>query len=159
LSGKGLTCFAPNGLTNGRGRRATFQRFGAGAVQGGLRFNVSRRCGCGHLHSGYGSLDCSATVGFGEARLISLIASTPSTRDLQRINQGLPPSPRTGASVCNALLDLQETSPARRPFVADHYVPRSLGGGDHAGNLRAAHKSCNARRSNKLPPELWVQWL
>jgi 5-methylcytosine-specific restriction endonuclease McrA len=44
------------------------------------------------------------------------------------------------------------------PFVADHYIPRSLGGGDHAANLRPAHRSCNARRSNKLPPELRVQW-
>jgi hypothetical protein len=53
-------CFAPTGLRNGRGRgrrfnvsrrgcagRATFLRFAAWAAQGGLRFYVSRPCGCG----------------------------------------------------------------------------------------------------------------
>jgi 5-methylcytosine-specific restriction endonuclease McrA len=36
------------------------------------------------------------------------------------------------------------------PAVADHIVPHSMGGSDHASNLRAVHKSCNAKRGNRL---------
>jgi 5-methylcytosine-specific restriction endonuclease McrA len=32
-------------------------------------------------------------------------------------------------------------------LVADHVVPRVIGGPDARSNLRAAHASCNARRS------------
>lgn len=40
------------------------------------------------------------------------------------------------------------------PFVADHIVPRSLGGNDAATNLLPAHRSCNGRRGNKTKAEL-----
>jgi 5-methylcytosine-specific restriction endonuclease McrA len=31
----------------------------------------------------------------------------------------------------------------------DHVIPRSLGGTDELGNLRPAHRACNARRGNR----------
>jgi 5-methylcytosine-specific restriction endonuclease McrA len=39
------------------------------------------------------------------------------------------------------------------PFVADHVVPRSLGGSDEIDNLRPAHRSCNGRRGNTTKAE------
>lgn len=38
------------------------------------------------------------------------------------------------------------------PPVADHILPRALGGSDRIENLRAAHRSCNARRGKSLAP-------
>jgi 5-methylcytosine-specific restriction endonuclease McrA len=32
------------------------------------------------------------------------------------------------------------------PLVADHIVAHAYGGSDHASNLRAVHRLCNARR-------------
>jgi 5-methylcytosine-specific restriction endonuclease McrA len=43
------------------------------------------------------------------------------------------------------------------PFVVDHVVPRALGGPDIISNLRAAHRSCNARRGAKPLPQAWWQ--
>ncbi len=34
----------------------------------------------------------------------------------------------------------------------DHVVPRSRGGNGHIGNLKLAHKGCNANRGSKAPP-------
>ena len=36
------------------------------------------------------------------------------------------------------------------PAVADHVVPRMLGGSDGVENLRGAHRSCNGRRGATL---------
>jgi 5-methylcytosine-specific restriction endonuclease McrA len=36
------------------------------------------------------------------------------------------------------------------PFVADHVLPRVLGGPDTPDNLAPAHRSCNGRKSAKL---------
>jgi 5-methylcytosine-specific restriction endonuclease McrA len=33
------------------------------------------------------------------------------------------------------------------PFVADHVLPRALGGPDTLDNLAPAHRSCNGRKS------------
>jgi 5-methylcytosine-specific restriction endonuclease McrA len=34
-------------------------------------------------------------------------------------------------------------------FEADHIIPKSKGGSDHPGNLRAVHRSCNIKRGNR----------
>jgi 5-methylcytosine-specific restriction endonuclease McrA len=36
------------------------------------------------------------------------------------------------------------------PLVADHVIARARGGSDERANLRAAHASCNARKSDHL---------
>ena len=36
------------------------------------------------------------------------------------------------------------------PFVADHVIPRVLGGPDTIDNLAPAHRSCNGRKSARL---------
>jgi 5-methylcytosine-specific restriction endonuclease McrA len=36
------------------------------------------------------------------------------------------------------------------PPVADHVVPRGVGGSDNVSNLRAAHRSCNGRKGQGL---------
>lgn len=36
------------------------------------------------------------------------------------------------------------------PAVADHVVPRIRGGSDDLSNLRAAHRTCNGRRGQRL---------
>lgn len=36
----------------------------------------------------------------------------------------------------------------------DHVIPKAHGGSDHPDNLRAAHGSCNTRKSDKLPHQL-----
>ena len=51
------------------------------------------------------------------------------------------------------LCGLPFTDPTDPP-VADHLVPRSLGGSDDIGNLRPAHRSCNGRRGNRTKAEL-----
>lgn len=45
----------------------------------------------------------------------------------------------------------------RDPPVADHVVPRSLGGSDELDNLRPAHRSCNGSRGTDTKWELWRQ--
>jgi 5-methylcytosine-specific restriction endonuclease McrA len=37
------------------------------------------------------------------------------------------------------------------PWVADHRVPRVLGGSDKITNLQPAHRSCNGRKGATLP--------
>ena len=41
------------------------------------------------------------------------------------------------------------------PAVADHVIPRSLGGSDDIANLAPAHRSCNGRRGNRTKSELF----
>jgi 5-methylcytosine-specific restriction endonuclease McrA len=36
------------------------------------------------------------------------------------------------------------------PAVADHVIPRGLGGSDGLENLRPAHRSCNGRKGQSL---------
>ncbi len=36
-------------------------------------------------------------------------------------------------------------------MTADHYIPKSKGGGNGIENLRAAHAECNQERGNKMP--------
>ena len=36
------------------------------------------------------------------------------------------------------------------PFVADHVIPRVLGGPDTLDNLAPAHRSCNGRKGQTL---------
>jgi hypothetical protein len=36
------------------------------------------------------------------------------------------------------------------PLVADHVIPRALGGSDDITNLAPAHRSCNGRKSARL---------
>jgi 5-methylcytosine-specific restriction endonuclease McrA len=36
------------------------------------------------------------------------------------------------------------------PPVADHVIPRIQGGSDDISNLRAAHRSCNGRRGQRM---------
>ena len=43
------------------------------------------------------------------------------------------------------------------PPVADHVVPRSLGGDDSITNLMPAHRSCNGRRGNDVKAALRCQ--
>jgi 5-methylcytosine-specific restriction endonuclease McrA len=61
------------------------------------------------------------------------------TRDAKRIVDS--------AAVCH--LCGQGTRPGD-PFVADHIIPRALGGPDTLDNLAPAHRSCNGRKSAKL---------
>lgn len=36
------------------------------------------------------------------------------------------------------------------PAVADHVIPRGLGGSDNLTNLKAAHRSCNGTKGQQL---------
>ncbi|MGD9792488.1 MAG: HNH endonuclease [Acidimicrobiia bacterium] len=49
--------------------------------------------------------------------------------------------------------DAPLSSPSRATI--DHVIPRSRGGSSAVENLRLAHRSCNARRSNELPELSW----
>lgn len=44
------------------------------------------------------------------------------------------------------------------PLVVDHVWPRALGGGDHISNLRAAHRTCNSKKRDKPPNEIFARW-
>ncbi|MGE5273261.1 MAG: HNH endonuclease [Verrucomicrobiota bacterium] len=54
---------------------------------------------------------------------------------------------RASAIVCHLC---RKGFTADDPPVADHVVPRGLGGSDELANLRPAHRSCNGRRGAKL---------
>jgi 5-methylcytosine-specific restriction endonuclease McrA len=53
-----------------------------------------------------------------------------------------------GATIC-ALCGKPPT--AADGLVTDHIIPRARGGSDDASNLQAAHRTCNARKSARLP--------
>lgn len=56
----------------------------------------------------------------------------------------------TVCGICGKRLDANPADVT----VLDHIVPRARGGLDHASNLQAAHRSCNARKSAQLPGTL-----
>lgn len=43
---------------------------------------------------------------------------------------------------------------AADPLTADHIIPRAHGGIDHRDNMRAAHASCNKKRSTHTPEKI-----
>lgn len=50
--------------------------------------------------------------------------------------------------ICHNIIDLSLKHPDPMSYSIDHIVPRSRGGAHHAGNLQAAHLSCNMNKSN-----------
>jgi 5-methylcytosine-specific restriction endonuclease McrA len=54
---------------------------------------------------------------------------------------------RATATVCHLC---GQPFTADDPAVADHVVPRGVGGSDDLTNLRAAHRSCNGRKGAEL---------
>lgn len=51
--------------------------------------------------------------------------------------------------LCGIEIDLTVRKGPMR-MTLDHVNPKSLGGSNHAHNLRLAHQKCNAERGNKL---------
>ena len=51
--------------------------------------------------------------------------------------------------ICGEDIDLDLPYTDARSFTADHVAPVSLGG-HRLGELRAAHRGCNARRGNRV---------
>jgi 5-methylcytosine-specific restriction endonuclease McrA len=55
---------------------------------------------------------------------------------------------RATATICH-LCGEPFTDP-NDPPVADHVIPRGIGGSDDLSNLRASHRSCNGRKGQSL---------
>lgn len=52
--------------------------------------------------------------------------------------------------ICQAAIDYTLDYRDPMSFTADHIDPVSLGGDNRRGELQAAHRSCNARRGNRV---------
>lgn len=64
--------------------------------------------------------------------------------------------------LCGKPIDYELSWKHKMAFTADHVQPRSKGGHIY-GEIRAAHRSCNSSRSNRVttvttPPKTALQW-
>lgn len=57
--------------------------------------------------------------------------------------------------LCGGAVDPDAPAGSRHAPTVDHVVPRSRGGRTEPGNLRLAHRTCNARRADDLPELTW----
>lgn len=55
-----------------------------------------------------------------------------------------------GCSLCGRPIDYSLAYPDPLSFVVDHVVPLSRGGSHDMGNLRASHRWCNSKKSDRL---------
>ena len=71
-------------------------------------------------------------------------SSTLRDRHRAQIKRGRPP-----CHICGKPIDYDAHHLEPSSFVVDHVVPLALGGADNLGNKRAAHRGCNANKSDK----------
>lgn len=60
--------------------------------------------------------------------------------------------------MCGRKLRIPETADVDvDTLTIDHVVPKVYGGSEHIDNLMPACRECNARKANRMTPELWAK--
>lgn len=76
-------------------------------------------------------------------------STTTRDRDRARIRRSKAP-----CGICKLEIDYKLHYLDPKAFVVDHIEPLSLGGSDAIENKQAAHRDCNAFKSDKMPEEM-----